>query len=691
MSPFQVRGLDDCRDLCAAPQEQGTAEKDKKCSLPGLAVKLKNVNFRYPTNEERLVLEGVTLDIASGQKIALVGGSGCGKSTIVQLLGRCYEPETGGVFLNNTNLQEICVAEYERALAWVSQEPTLFQGTLRQNLLFGMQEIFPNRKLPTDEELLEACDLALVKDVILRLPAGLDTIITGSSQFSGGQKQRIALARALVRKPRLLLLDEATSALDYATESCVVANLRQFCEKHRITTVVVAHRLSTVRDADKIFVFEEGKLVEEGVHDELAQKGGKYATLVELEMIFVASLEQERDQQQIASVRTLSAGGTSPSVSGMRKILDHKGAGGKGDATTAGAGGDGEFAAPTMNRALSAKKIASSAKKTGPSATSPLSRTKSSKDDDDALVDACANSPGTTGSAKKRGKSPNAKRNLQLELEKTFKSDEQKENERKEQILASNEKPLARIWGLHEPWQKWLALLIIAISFVRGFAQLYTFVVSTALNTKLQKLFGMSLSDQKQFITDAFYQVVLVGCLTMLATEVLRGFVAGVTQSSLARSLRSQVFRKLMLAEPAFFDVPQNRGGRLLSLLSNAAVDLGSVLNAFFAGLMQVCASSEFFFDVFTQMQYQHMKAKCLRIVKGVDARRTIAVETMICESARFLNMIQYLSPGRRLVSLRPRVRGVVPLGHRNDRGPLHHRRVFGRFPAPGGFPENRC
>lgn len=271
----------------------------------GASVEFRNVAFRYPTHPDRRVLRDISFVAHPGEKIAFVGSSGCGKSTAIQLLGGVYEPDGGTIFIDGVPLPKIYPDSYGRMMSWVVQEPVLFQGTLRENLLWGAEELFgcdfdveeqdlhdsdiekgnatkqvvkimknlsssKGIKLPSDEDILAACELAKVKDVILRLPNGLDTQISGSAQFSGGQKQRLAIARALIRKPRLLLLDEATSALDYATERAVLANLRSFAARLGMTTIVIAHRLGTIQDADQILFFgDNGRVVEQGTHAEL--------------------------------------------------------------------------------------------------------------------------------------------------------------------------------------------------------------------------------------------------------------------------------------------------------------------------------------------------------------------------------------------------------------------------------------
>ena len=153
---------------------------------------------------------------------------------------------------------------------------------------------------------------------------------------------------------------------------------------------------------------------------------------------------------------------------------------------------------------------------------------------------------------------------------------------------SNSPRPMCKIWALHEPWQKTFAFIVIGISFVRGFAQLFCFLVTTHYNSNLQNMFSMpTIADEKNWLTGCFLLVLLGGCLTMLLCEFARGFFSSHTQSALTKTLRSRVFRTLLRAEPAFFDDPKNRGGRLLTLLRNAASDLGNVLNSFFAGLIQ--------------------------------------------------------------------------------------------------------
>jgi len=240
-------------------------------------IEFRNVNFRYPRRLDQQVLQGLRLSIIRGQKAALVGESGSGKSTVFQLLERFYDPESGEVRINNIPLAQLPVKAWRRQIGYVGQEPVLFDTTVMANIKGGNTEI-------TDEQAVEAARQANVYDFVKALPSKFETgVSTGGEQMSGGQKQRIAIARALVKRPQLLLLDEATSALDNESERLVQATLDklQSSVSDSITTLTVAHRLSTVRNSDIIFVLKHGAAVEQGSHEELVEKNGEYARLVQ--------------------------------------------------------------------------------------------------------------------------------------------------------------------------------------------------------------------------------------------------------------------------------------------------------------------------------------------------------------------------------------------------------------------------
>lgn len=258
-----------------------STEGERMEAVEGL-VEFRDVHFRYPTRPAQPVLRGIDLIVKPGQYIALVGASGCGKSTTIALLERFYDPLSGGIYVDGKEISTVNVNDYRSFIALVSQEPTLYQGTVRENVLLGMDS-----ENVTDEQIEFACREANVYDFIMSLPDGFSTSVgSKGSMLSGGQKQRIAIARALLRDPKILLLDEATSALDSESEHLVQAALDKAAKGR--TTIAIAHRLSTIQKADVIYVFDEGKIVEHGDHSELMKKGGRYSELVSLQNIEAA-------------------------------------------------------------------------------------------------------------------------------------------------------------------------------------------------------------------------------------------------------------------------------------------------------------------------------------------------------------------------------------------------------------------
>jgi len=242
-------------------------------------IEFRDVHFRYPTRPEQPVLRGLNLSVKPGQYIALVGASGCGKSTTIALLERFYDPLVGGIYVDGKEISSLNINDYRSYIALVSQEPTLYQGTIRENVLLGA-----DREDVPDSEIEFACREANIYDFIMSLPDGFGTVVgSKGSMLSGGQKQRIAIARALLRDPKILLLDEATSALDSESEHVVQAALDKAAKGR--TTIAVAHRLSTIQKADIIYVFDQGVIVEHGTHVELMQKGGRYSELVNLQSL----------------------------------------------------------------------------------------------------------------------------------------------------------------------------------------------------------------------------------------------------------------------------------------------------------------------------------------------------------------------------------------------------------------------
>ncbi|KAG5760727.1 hypothetical protein H9Q69_013400 [Fusarium xylarioides] len=242
-------------------------------------LEFRDVHFHYPTRPEQPVLRGLNLTVRPGQYIALVGASGCGKSTTIALLERFYDPISGGVFIDNHKISKLNINDYRSHIALVSQEPMLYQGTIKENILLGTA-----REDVPDDDIEHACREANIYDFIVSLPDGFNTVVgCKGALLSGGQKQRIAIARALIRDPKILLLDEATSALDSESEHVVQAALDKAAKGR--TTIAVAHRLSTIQKADIIYIFDQGLIAEQGTHTELMKKNGRYAELVNLQSL----------------------------------------------------------------------------------------------------------------------------------------------------------------------------------------------------------------------------------------------------------------------------------------------------------------------------------------------------------------------------------------------------------------------
>merc|ERR1719391_663904 len=236
-------------------------------------IDIREGDFFYPTRPNVQILKRLSLAIKEGQKIALVGQSGCGKSTVIQLIQRLYDLDEGSLSVETQDIRQLNLPAVRSKIGLVSQEPVLFNRSIAENIMYG-----DNERSVSMEEVVTAARAANIHQFVAALPNGYETSVGGKgTQLSGGQKQRVAIARALIRNPGILLLDEATSALDTESEK-IVQDALEAAQKGR-TSITIAHRLSTIINVDVIFVIDKGQVAEFGSHEELLQRKGKYFKL----------------------------------------------------------------------------------------------------------------------------------------------------------------------------------------------------------------------------------------------------------------------------------------------------------------------------------------------------------------------------------------------------------------------------
>lgn len=263
-------------EILEDPSEMDVTLTESKPSIAFGKIEIQDVHFSYPSRPSVEILKGISITIEPGQKVAIVGTSGTGKSTLAQLMMRFYQPNAGTIRMGGHDIQDMDVLTWRKMVALVPQEVLLFGGTIRENIAYGKPDA-------TEGEIHQAAELAYAKEFVEAFPEKWDTLVGERGvKLSGGQRQRIAIARAILKNPHLLLLDEATSALDSESEKWVQSALEELMKNR--TSLIIAHRLSTIRSADQILVMEHGKIVEAGTHEILmAKKQGVYQKMVKLQ------------------------------------------------------------------------------------------------------------------------------------------------------------------------------------------------------------------------------------------------------------------------------------------------------------------------------------------------------------------------------------------------------------------------
>ena len=291
--------------------------KPERDSIKG-KIEFKNIKFIYPSDKsQRPILNNLNLEIEAGKKVAFVGESGCGKSTTVNLIERLYDPVEGQILIDGIDIKEFNLEYLRNLIGYVQQEPVLFNKSIKDNLIFGRQQLLEELGNP-DELIKEACKEAYIEDFILRNHDKYDYVVgVKGNKLSGGQKQRIAIARAILTKPKILILDEATSALDNQSEKEVQEALDNI-SKTNITTLIIAHRLSTIKNADVIYALKAGQVIEKGTHQELLDKNGYYANLVK------AQIGTEDNHKEIEKIKSLKKILTRRLSSKFSTIIEHE-------------------------------------------------------------------------------------------------------------------------------------------------------------------------------------------------------------------------------------------------------------------------------------------------------------------------------------------------------------------------------
>lgn len=501
---------------------------DKPETVAG-EIKFENVKFAYPLKPDRTILDGISFVIRPNEKTAFVGESGCGKTTCMQLIERFYDILGGSITLDGKHLKDLNLRWLRNQIGYVGQEPVLFATSIRENLLFA-------RESATDDEIWDALKKANAYQFVSHLPKQLDTYVgTSGAQLSGGQKQRLAIARAILKNPRILLLDEATSALDRKNELEIQQTLDQISVGR--TTIVIAHRLTTIQNSDHIIVFDQGKIVEEGVHKELFAKKGRY---YELNLHQVHGLAAGINDQQASNkdAPDLSYDPKSPSA-GMKVPVERF----------------------TVSKPDGGEKVEINVDLDG---TTPHAKKISElevKATDEAQKEVVSNDDVLIPSVEEKKLSP--------QEEAAKKKAEEKEKKALEKAVMS------RLFAINKS-EKGILILAIFICLANG---------------TIFPLFSIILSDMLEVFTD--YQnpefrsradnnalFFFICAIAALILNTLQLGLMGHVGESLTMKLRTSIFFKLLKMDIAWFDKPENSPGALATKLSTDCTLVNSLTSS---------------------------------------------------------------------------------------------------------------
>ena len=510
------------------PEIDSNDERGRKLDTVKGNIEFRDVKFTYPSRPEIQILKGLNITIEAGQTVALVGASGCGKSTSVGLIERFYDPEAGQVFVDGVDIKELSLPWWRSQVGLVQQEPILFARSIRENIRYGNLNV-------TDAEIEEAARRSNVHDFIMKLPHQYETLVgERGGQLSGGQKQRIAIARALVRNPKVLLLDEATSALDNKSEKIVQDALDKASVGR--TTIIIAHRLSTIRQASQIFVFDKGVVIEKGTHTELMELGGYYKDLVTRQQV------SDQTEKEKAAAAAAAEGGKKKKVKKVKKEGSKKSLRKKKSTSTLMESSSALLDSPSASAAASPDLAAL---ESSPSDSPDLDDNA----DPDELVDELDDAK-VDGDDKKDGKA----------------ADKAKEGSMTDREI------LKRTLLMSKP-EWWLMGFGLFASLGAGVVfPLYSIIFSDMLQDLMMKR-GDALSEAATFWALMFFAL---ACGTAIFNYLVATLFA-LAGERLTSRLRALLFRAQLRQDIGWFDLPKNAPGLLSSRLSTDATLVQSI------------------------------------------------------------------------------------------------------------------